>query len=88
MSPGPASPGPAWTLGGAFGQAADGVQALAAAGGRLIAASGATLWVSADGGATWRPLRAPAGTGKSMAVAGRAGIVLLAANGRVWTAPE
>jgi hypothetical protein len=72
---------------GTFGQAADGVQALAAAGGRLIAASGAGLWLSADRGATWRPLRAPAGAGRSMAVAGRAGMVLLAAAGRVWTAP-
>jgi hypothetical protein len=72
---------------GTFGQAADGVQALAAAGGRLIAASGAGLWLSADRGATWRPLRAPAGAGRSMAVAGRPGMVLLAAGGRVWTAP-
>jgi hypothetical protein len=78
--------GPAWTKGGTFGQAADGVQSLAAAGGRLIAASGPGLWLSTDRGATWRPLRAPAGAGKSMTVAGRAGMVLLAAAGRVWTA--
>jgi hypothetical protein len=72
---------------GTFGQAADGVQALAALGARLIATSGAGLWLSVDRGATWRPLRAPAGAGKSMAVAGRPGMVLLATNGRVWTAP-
>ena len=79
--------GPAWAQEGAFGQSSDGVQSLAAAGGRLIAASGGSLWLSGDGGATWRPLRTPPGAGKPMAVAGRAGEVLLAAAGRVWMAP-
>lgn len=80
--------GPDWALGGTFGRSADGVRSLAAAGGRLIAASGAALWLSADGGGTWRPVAPPAGAGGTLAVAGGAHAVLVAGNGRVWTAPE
>jgi hypothetical protein len=80
--------GPAWAEAGTFGRAGDGVQALAAAGDRLIAAAGAGLWLSADAGGSWRSIPAPAGAGRTLAVAGGPHSVLLAGGGRVWTAPE
>jgi hypothetical protein len=80
--------GPAWTEAGTFGQAGDGVQALAVAAGRLVAASGAGLWLSSDAGGSWRSLPAPAGAGAKLAVAGGPHGVLLAGGDRVWIAPE
>jgi hypothetical protein len=80
--------GPPWTEAGTFGQVGVGVQALAAADGRLIAAAGAGLWLSADAGGSWRALPAPAGAGSTLALAGGPHTVLLAGGGRVWTAPE
>jgi hypothetical protein len=82
-----AGPGRGWREDGTFGRSTDGVQALAVAGGRLIAASGGTLWRSADGGGSWTSLSPPAGAGTALAVAGGPQAVLVAGAGRVWTAP-
>jgi hypothetical protein len=78
--------GPAWSQQGTFGSASTDVQSLAVSGGRLIAAAGAGLWVSTDGGRAWRQALPPAGAGPAPAVAGRPGTVLLTGGGRVWTA--
>jgi hypothetical protein len=80
--------GPAWAEAGTFGRAADGVQSLTVADGRLIAAAGPGLWLSADRGDSWRSLTPPAGAGHTMAVAGAAHSLLVAGGGRVWTTPE
>jgi hypothetical protein len=79
--------GPDWREAGTFGQATNGVQALAVAGGHLIAASDGTLWRSADAGGSWTSLRPPAGAGTVLAVAGDPHTVLVAGAGRVWLAP-
>jgi hypothetical protein len=80
--------GPPWIEAGTFGQVDHGVQALTVAGGRLIAAAGAGLWISTDAGGSWRSLPAPVGAGSTLALAGGPHTVLLAGGGRVWTAAE
>jgi photosystem II stability/assembly factor-like uncharacterized protein len=75
-----------WTQEGTFPGTS--VESIAVAHGALVAAAGARLWRSTDGGQSWRALAAPAGASAPMAVAGRPDAILLAAGGRVWTLPE
>jgi hypothetical protein len=90
-----------WQPVGRFGTTAGAVAhalSVTAAGGRLLAGVDADnalgVWLSADGGARWRPVGLPVppqtGTDHALAVAGRGDTVLLAADdgshGTVWTA--
>jgi hypothetical protein len=81
--------GTTWAEAGTFGGAAGAVLSLAAAGPTLFAlvqiGADRQLWRSADSARTWRQVPVPRGT--PTAVAGRAGTVLLTADGHVWTAP-
>ena len=80
--------GTQWAEAGAFGGATGTVLSLAAAGSSLFAlvqiGSERALWRSTDRAGTWQQLALPGAT--PTAVAGRAGTVLLAADGEVWTA--
>ena len=80
--------GAGWRAEGAFGSSSDGVQSLAVADGRLIAASGPGLWMSPDRGVTWRPLASPPGAGRTLALAGGAHAIMVAGAGRVWMGTE
>jgi hypothetical protein len=91
-----------WQPVGRFGTttgAVSHVHSVTAAGGRLVTAvdvdNAYGIWLSADGGGTWRTVALPvarqAGTDHAMAVAGRGDTVLVAASGdgtrgAVWTA--
>ncbi|MFI7214426.1 hypothetical protein [Micromonospora maritima] len=90
-----------WRRLGGFGAAGPGVlsvDGLAAARGRLVAVTGdgadRRLWISADGGVSWRPVIAPAavpdrGDAALAVAAGDAGLVVVADDGkssRAWWA--
>ena len=75
-----------WRAAGSFGSSSGGVQSLAVAERRLIAATGPTLWISQDLGHTWRPWESPSGAGPTPAVAGDPHAVLVAGAGRAWVA--
>jgi hypothetical protein len=90
-----ASAAAGWALAGRFGSTTGGggaipaVAGLATDGDTLLAAvvdTPTTLWRSADGGASWRPVTAPAGQGMAhrAAVAGWAGRYLLVLDDRVF----
>ena len=80
--------GTSWAEAGAFGDATGTVLSLAAAGASLFAlvqiGSERVLWRSADRAGSWQRVALPGAN--PTAVAGRAGTVLLAADGEVWTA--
>jgi hypothetical protein len=78
--------GATWTQEGSFPGTS--VESVAVAHGSLVAAAGAHLWRSADGGRSWTALAPPAGATAPMAVAGRPDSLLLAAAGRLWTLAE
>jgi hypothetical protein len=71
--------GTSWRAVGRFGDAAGPLpqaRSVTAAGATVLAAVDTGLWSSADGGATWRAVTAPAA---ALALAGRPGTVLMAA---------
>jgi hypothetical protein len=75
-----------WTQEGTF--PGTNVESVAVAHGSLVAAAGAHLWRSTDGGRSWTALAPPAGATAPMAVAGRSDSLLLTAGGRLWTLAE
>ncbi|MFI5832991.1 hypothetical protein ACIA5A_04855 [Micromonospora sp. NPDC051300] len=90
-----------WTRVGRFGADGPGVSSvtgLAVAGGRLVAVTGdgadRRLWISGDGGVSWRPVIVPApvparGDAALAVAAGEAGLVVVADDGktsRAWWA--
>lgn len=75
-----------WAEAGAFDGHA--IQSLAVAGDDLFAAADAGVWRSGDQGGSWKRYAVPKGAVAPVALAGRAGGLLLASGGRVWTARE